>query len=82
MAAKVEKQTAGFKFGKYRLEVLQTYGEINCNGKVYRFIKVRTNNNELYYSIRLYNAKGRFIKQFLFELNLRVALIELLGKAG
>ena len=63
----VEKQRAGFKFGKYRLEVLAQIGEIKHNGRTYRLVRVRTHDGQEYLSLRLYNESGKFIKQFLIE---------------
>jgi hypothetical protein len=63
----VDKQEAGFKFGKHRLEVLEQIGEIKHNGRTYRLVRVRTNAGQEYISLRLYNKSGRFIKQFLTE---------------
>lgn len=80
MKAIVEKQKTGFKFGKYRLVVLSRFGEIKCDGRVYRLVKVRTNNNEVYYSIRLYNAQGKFIKQLLFEPQIASSLAQLIQR--
>jgi len=63
----IQKQKVGFKFGKYRLKVLEEYGEVAHNGRKYKLIKVRTNNSEDYISLRLYNKNNKFIKQFLME---------------
>lgn len=64
---KINKQTTGFKFGKYRLQVLEKAGQVVHNGRVYKLVKVRTHNNLIYWSLRLYNSQGKFIKQLLFE---------------
>ncbi|MBA7599686.1 hypothetical protein ES703_06723 [subsurface metagenome] len=63
----IEKQKTGFKFGKYRLKVLEEYGEIIHNGRKYKLIKVQTNDDLEYISLRLYNKNNKFIKQFLME---------------
>jgi len=55
----VEKRETGFRFGKYKLDVVESHGKI-------------------YLSLRLYNASGRFIKQFLFEPEVREKLAEIL----
>jgi hypothetical protein len=77
----INKQQAGFKFGKFRLEVLETFGEISHNGRTYRLLKVRTNDNLEYLSLRLYNGSGKFIKQMLIEPELAEAIIHLFCKA-
>jgi len=63
----VEKQTAGFKYGRYTTAVIRTCGEIEVNGRKYKLVFLRTNDGQYYYSIRLYNPRGHFIKQMLFE---------------
>ena len=63
----IQKQKTGFKFGKYRLMVLKEYGEFIHNGRKYKLVKIRTNDNLEYISLRLYNKNNKFIKQFLIE---------------
>ena len=63
----IQKQKTGFKFGKYRLTVLKEYGEVIHNGRKYKLVKVQTNDNLEYISLRLYNKNNKFIKQFLIE---------------
>lgn len=63
----ISKQKTGFKFGKYKLNVLKEYGEITHNEKKYKFVRVKTNDNLEYLSLRLYNKNNKFIKQLLFE---------------
>lgn len=76
----VEKQKAGFKFGKYRLKVIETKGEVvSPDGRKYRLVMVETNEQQFYYALRLYNAKGKFIKQFLYEPAIAGAIAGLLG---
>ncbi len=77
----MEKRTAGFRFGRHRLEVLQTYGELTFRGRTYRLVKVRTEDGLEYKSIRFYNAQGRFIKQLLFEPEVTRGLVRLLLKS-
>lgn len=76
--AGIAKQAAGFKFGQHRLTVLRVIGSVRHKGREYRVVDVRTHDGLVYRSIRLYNDKGRFIKQLLFEpeitLELRAAL--------
>lgn len=67
MSRGINKQQVGFKFGKHRLTVLRTCGEIGENGRKYRLVRVQTHDGLKYYSLRLYNSTGKFIKQFLFE---------------
>ncbi|MBE0427973.1 MAG: hypothetical protein IBX72_15200 [Nitrospirae bacterium] len=67
----IEKQKAGFRFGKHKLQVIKDIGSVYYRGKcyerTYKLVRVKTSSGELYYSLRLYNGSGRFIKQFLFE---------------
>ena len=74
---RVEKQTAGFKYGRYTTTVIRTCGEIEVNGRKYKLIFLRINDGQYYYSIRLYNPKGHFIKQMLFEPSVLGSLISL-----
>lgn len=74
----IQKQKTGFKFGKYRLTVLKEYGEIIHNGRKYKLVKVQTNNNLEYISLRLYNKNNKFIKQFLMESEIIKDVINLL----
>ena len=67
MVAKVEKQTTGFKFGKYRLTVIKEFGQVSHNGRIYRLVGVQTHDGQDYLSLRLYNGTGKFIKQLLIE---------------
>jgi len=77
----LEKQKAGFKFGKYRLEVIASLGSVEYGGRTYRLVRVRTFDGKIYLSLRLYNASGRFIKQFLFEPEVSEKLAEILLRA-
>lgn len=67
----INKQKAGFKFGKFSLKVLEHIGEVKYNNRAYRLVKVQTNNELIYFSLRLYNQNNKFIKQFLFEPEIR-----------
>ncbi len=63
----MEKVKTGFKLGTKKVEVLHTLGEVKHNGRTYRLVKVRVSSGEEYLSLRLYNARGKFIKQFMME---------------
>lgn len=63
----IDKQTTGFRFGKYSLQVLDTIGTVGHNGRVYRLVLVQTHEGQKYCALRLYNSNNHFIKQFLFE---------------
>ena len=73
--ATVEKQQAGFKFGNSRTEVLKVASQVRYNGRLYKLVRLKIASGEEYYAWRLYNAQGRFIKQFMFE----PVLITLMG---
>lgn len=75
----IEKAKTGFKFGKYRLEVLEEYGEIIHNERKYKLVKVRTNDSKDYISLRLYNKNNKFIKQLLMEPEIIEDIVSLLG---
>ena len=74
----VEKQQTGFRFGKYKLTVLEEYGKIEYLGRTYKIVKVKTNDNLQYISIRLYNRNQKFIKQFLIEPEIINSIAQLL----
>jgi hypothetical protein len=78
----VEKRETGFRFGKYGLEVIASLGSCEYGGRTYRLVRVRTSDGKIYLSLRLYNGSGRFIKQFLFEPEVREKLAEILLQAG
>ena len=63
----INKQQTGFKFGKYRLKLIEEVAHLEHNGKAYKLVRVRTHDNQDYLSLRLYNGTGKFIKQFLVE---------------
>lgn len=63
----INKQQTGFKFGQHRLTVEKNHGEIKHNGRTYRLLSVLTHDGLPYYSLRLYNGTGKFIKQFLID---------------
>lgn len=73
----MEKQPAGFKFGKYRTEVIHDCGEVKSDSKIYRLVMLSTSDGQVYYSIRIYNTGKKFIKQLLFEPWLLAGFIDL-----
>ena len=75
----IKKQATGFKFGKYRLQVLKEIGEITHNSRKYKLLELQTHDDLIYWSLRLYNSSGKFIKQLLFEPEIRLELAELIG---
>ena len=74
----IDKQKTGFKFGKYRLQVLKEAGEVKWDGRKYKLVKVKTHDELIYWSLRLYNSRGKFIKQLLFEPQIKSAIGKLL----
>jgi len=74
----INKKQTGFKFGIHPLTVLKTFGELRHNVRTYRLLQVKTHDNLVYTSLRLYNGNGKFIKQFLFEPEITGGLIQLL----
>jgi len=63
----IHKQKTGFRFGLHRLKVLSEVGRIVYLSRTYRVVFVETETGKRYLAIRLYNEKGKFIKQFLVE---------------
>lgn len=62
----VDKQETGFKFGKKPTRVIEVIDELKHKGRTYRLCKVETGGG-IYHSLRLYNGRGKFIKQFMSE---------------
>jgi hypothetical protein len=78
----IEKQKAGFKFGRHRLKVLDELGKVAHGGRKYQHVRVQTHDGLEYLSWRLYNERGRFIKQLLFEPCLAGRISEVTAKAA
>lgn len=78
----INKQQTGFKFGKFSTTVIKKCGEVTNLNKVYKLVLLETDDKLLYYSIRLYNGKGRFLKQLLFEPSMLEKIIYLLSSEG
>lgn len=67
MADGITKQSAGFRYGVRPVTVLNERGRFTTGeGRQYRVLDVEADGH-LYIAIRLYNAKGKFIKQLLME---------------
>lgn len=73
----IGKQQAGFKFGIRRTTVLRRCGEVDANGRKYKLLQVQADDKP-YYTLRLYNARGKFIKQLMFEPWILNGIIDLL----
>jgi len=82
MQTPVEKRATGFRFGRYALTLTRIFGECRCNGRVYKLVEVQTQLGALYYALRLYNARGHFIKQLLFERSVITDLADLVVQAA
>ena len=57
------------------LEVLQEYAALPYNGGTYKIVLVKTDEDQKYISIKLFNKDGSFVRQFLME-------PEIAGKIG
>lgn len=76
----VEKQETGFRFGKNKVKVIEKIGSIPHNGRRYDLYRVIADGKE-YISQRLYNAQGKFIKQFMLEPEVAPRMGSLLGNS-
>jgi hypothetical protein len=76
----INKQKAGFKFGTKPTKVVRTCGQVSNNGRVYKLVLLYADGKP-YYSLRLYNSKGKFVKQFMFEPAVLSPLINILMAA-
>lgn len=74
----MEKTTTGFRFGTKRTKLIQTLGEVKYKGRSYRLVRVQVSTGEQYFSLRLYNAQGKFIKQFMMEPDVVAEIAQLL----
>ena len=63
----IAKQVTGFRFGLHKLQVLREISVVPHNGRTYKLVEVQTNEGQRYLCIRLYNNKGKFIKQLLLD---------------
>jgi len=75
----MDRIETGFRLGKNKVEVLEQLGEVKHNGRTYRVVSVRVAAGQEYISLRLYNAQGKFIKQFMLEPEVGPKLGRLLG---
>jgi len=75
---KINKMPTGFRFGKYKLKVVKRCYSFSVDGRTYVGMKVETHEGIIYNAIRLYNSKGKFIKQFLFEECVEEEMIKLI----
>ena len=62
----ITRQQAGFRFGVRPTKLLRVCGQLTHNGRAYKLVLLEADGNQ-YYAWRLYNGKGKFIKQFMFE---------------
>jgi hypothetical protein len=65
----------GFRYGTHTLEVLREYAALSYNGGTYKIVLVKTDEEQQYISIKLFNKDGSFVRQFLME-------PEIAGKIG
>lgn len=79
---KINKQRTGFRFGLHRLKVLSEVGRIVYLSRTYKVVLVETEGGKRYLAIRLYNEKGKFIKQFLVEPEIASQVGQLLAGNG
>ena len=63
----VDKQQTGFRFGKYKTTLISEVGRCRSDLKEYRLVYLRTSDGNFYYALRLYNLRGRFLKQVLID---------------
>lgn len=78
----MDRIKTGFRLGKNKVEVLKILGEVKHNNRTYRLVRVRITSGEEYLSLRLYNAKGKFIKQFMMEPEVTAEVASLLNLAN
>lgn len=72
----------GFRLGKYALTPCPPEAEVHYKGRAYKVLWVRTNEGLYYVSLRLYNGRGKFIKQLLIDPPAVSALAAALSRIG
>ncbi|MCK4964249.1 MAG: hypothetical protein KAH98_00715 [Dehalococcoidia bacterium] len=63
----INRPQNGFRYGVNTLEVLQEFATFTNDSKTYKIVLVRTDQDQNYISIKLYNRDGKFVRQFLIE---------------
>ena len=71
----INKQRNGHRYGAYSLEILREYAALSYNGGTYKIVLVKTDEDQKYISIKLFNKDGSFVRQLLME-------PEIAGKIG
>jgi len=71
----INRQQNGFRYGVNTLEVLREFATFTNDDRTYKIVLVRTDQDQNYISIKLYNGDGKFVRQFLIE-------PEIAGKIG
>ena len=78
-----DRVETGFRYGRHKVEVLDQIGEdVEHNGRRYRVLRIRVDSGQEYISVRLYNAKGKFIKQLMMEPEVTAAVGRLIITAS
>jgi len=78
----ITKQATGFRLSQHSFTVLNEIGSVTHNERKYKLVDVKTEDGLRYYSLRLYNKNGKFIKQFLFEPGILQGLLNLMLDAA
>ena len=48
----IDKQRNGFRYGAYSLEILREYAALSYNGRTYKIVLVKTDEDQNYIAIK------------------------------
>ena len=78
-----DRVQTGFRQYQHKVEVLHQVGkDVEHNGRRYRVLRIRVDSGQEYISVRLYNARGKFIKQLMMEPEVTALLGQMIALAG
>ena len=77
----INKQATGLRFGINPVKLIRVCGELPYDNGIYKLALIEAYGRS-YYTLRLYNRQGRFIKQLIFEPEILRGLIDLLMAAS
>ena len=72
----MNKQAAGFKYGKNPTKLIREIGRVDHNGRAYRLCEIEADKKR-YHTLRLYNGNGKFIKQLMTEPEIALQISQL-----
>ena len=69
--------------GQHKVELIRSLGEVKHNGRTYKVVREKiVDTGDEYNAIKLYNAKGKFIKRFMIDPDITPQVGQLLNWAN